>query len=463
MALTAAAAAASVPGASAGNRYSVRSLSTVAKGLVYERIVDHQGPNEAFVLKLNPATRLSLDVALAQNQLPGVETTSSMAKRNNALAAINGDYFVSPSFRKIGGRPLDIFAHNGRLMTSPYIWGNSFALSADERHAHFGHVPLSMTVTQRDSGIVWDVRKWNSDRSSNHFVVSTPEGGSVYTPPTRACSARLFPSGSMRWGSSTQVGIARGYTVDKLVCQQQSMRPDGGIVVSAPIGTKAAKNMKTQLRDGEAVDVKWSMGWSQVLDTVGGNPILVRRGNTVYRCTTSSYFCDRNPRTGIGVTKDGRLLLVIVDGRRSRSVGMTPGEFADLFKHLGARSAINLDGGGSSTMFLRGSVRNVPSDGQERHVGTSVLVLPGPDPNQPTPRAYSAHLSSGLAGQSFVQPTPSAPSGASTTTTQKEMTDPGSTGGFLQALESGSLGHPTHLPASLRNMVATFRRAHSHS
>jgi hypothetical protein len=204
------------------------------------------------------------------------------------------------------------------------------------------------------------------------------------------------------------------------------------------------------------------MGWPQVLDTVGGNPVLLRGGKTVFRCTGNSYFCSRNPRTGIGVTKDGHLILAVVDGRRSGSVGMTPGEFADLFKHLGAKSALNMDGGGSSTMYLRGTVRNVPSDGPERPVATSLLVLRGADPNQPAPGAFTPHAPVGARMPSIIRQVPS-PTPAPSSASHAEMTDPGSTGGFLQALQSGSFGRSTNLPKSLHRITTTFERAHARS
>src|SRR6185503_5497574 len=76
-----------------------------------------------------------------------------------------------------------------------------------------------------------------------------------------------------------------------------------------------------------------------------------------------SFVAGRQPRTLAGVRADGTLLLVTVDGRLPGwSVGMTLPEAARLMRSLGAREAMNLDGGGSSTMVVRGEVVNRPSD-----------------------------------------------------------------------------------------------------
>jgi exopolysaccharide biosynthesis protein len=86
----------------------------------------------------------------------------------------------------------------------------------------------------------------------------------------------------------------------------------------------------------------------------------------------------RAPRTAIGITADQRLLLVTVNGRQPHiSVGMTLDELANLLIELGALEAMNLDGGGSTTMTVRNLVLNLPSDGKERAVSNAIVVVPG--------------------------------------------------------------------------------------
>jgi exopolysaccharide biosynthesis protein len=86
----------------------------------------------------------------------------------------------------------------------------------------------------------------------------------------------------------------------------------------------------------------------------------------------------------VGVTATGKILLVVVDGRQPRwSLGPTSSEFAQIMADLGAVTALNLDGGGSSEMVVEGEVVNRPSDGHERAITNAILVLPGPDPDEP--------------------------------------------------------------------------------
>ncbi|WP_344736863.1 phosphodiester glycosidase family protein [Microbacterium awajiense] len=79
------------------------------------------------------------------------------------------------------------------------------------------------------------------------------------------------------------------------------------------------------------------------------------------------------PRTAVGVIDENHLVFVVVDGRQQGySVGVTLTELADILVDLGATTAYNLDGGGSSTMYYDGEVVNSPSNGGER--GTSDIL-----------------------------------------------------------------------------------------
>jgi exopolysaccharide biosynthesis protein len=89
------------------------------------------------------------------------------------------------------------------------------------------------------------------------------------------------------------------------------------------------------------------------------------------------FAASRHPRTAVGVAPDqSTLWLVVVDGRQpEHSLGMTLPELAGLFGALGAPEALNLDGGGSSVMVLRGRVVSRPSDAGGERAVVNALVL----------------------------------------------------------------------------------------
>ena len=81
------------------------------------------------------------------------------------------------------------------------------------------------------------------------------------------------------------------------------------------------------------------------------------------------------PRTGIGMFGKNHFVFIVVDGRSSGySCGVTLDAFAQIFKDLGCTQAYNMDGGGSSTMYFKGSVVNNPL-GKNQERGTSDILL----------------------------------------------------------------------------------------
>ncbi len=115
-------------------------------------------------------------------------------------------------------------------------------------------------------------------------------------------------------------------------------------------------------------DPTWMRG------VVSGRPHIVVNGTV--RTFSDSFCTTRHPRTAAGLSSDGKtLILAVVDGRQTASVGMTCTELGNLMRGLGAHDALNLDGGGSSTMYVSGrGVVNRPSDGSERVVANHLAV-----------------------------------------------------------------------------------------
>ncbi len=123
----------------------------------------------------------------------------------------------------------------------------------------------------------------------------------------------------------------------------------------------------------EAVTTQFEM-------VVGGDFMLVENGMPIVIEQMDDQHCYiSHPRTLIGITDDGNLILVTVDGRQSHSNGLTMEMAADLMASLGAATAVSLDGGGSTTMAVKSgssfTVKNNPSDGSQRAIINSVLIV----------------------------------------------------------------------------------------
>jgi MYXO-CTERM domain-containing protein len=124
-------------------------------------------------------------------------------------------------------------------------------------------------------------------------------------------------------------------------------------------------------------DESWSSPAAWMDEAVGGYPVLVRDGEPLSSYIAAPSHCpDRHPRSAVGLSEDRQTLwMVVVDGRSSSSAGMTCPELSGLMADLGAHTALNLDGGGSSAIWTSAwGVLNDPSDGSERTVANHLAV-----------------------------------------------------------------------------------------
>jgi hypothetical protein len=154
--------------------------------------------------------------------------------------------------------------------------------------------------------------------------------------------------------------------------------PDGAVLVAR--GTAATTRLRNEAPAGATVRVRLMLqpDWAGVVDAVGGGPALVRAGKAVFNAGEAfvpSQLALPEPRTAVGQLADGRIVLVVVDGRRrGYSSGMTNFELALALVRLGVVTGAALDGGGSSTMAFDGQLLNTPS-GAERPVSEALLMV----------------------------------------------------------------------------------------
>jgi Phosphodiester glycosidase len=392
---------------------------TITPGLVYRRIVDPAGPWVIHELDVDMAQSLPLDT-ITPGRMGSWARTSAMADAAGALAAVNGDFSVWP------GRPMHPFTDDRSLKGSGLQEGGTFGVDPDGAPM-IRHGVAAITATDEALGSTIDVATWNTGPPALSAVAGfTPYGGTAEEPPVMACSVRLATVGKLQ-SSPEGDGFVRDYEVVVRRCRTAGMqvRPRT-IVLSSKLGGAGSVWIKG-LRRGGIVRAHWDSGLGVAPDVLGGAPVLVRHGAVVVDATCSTWFCGKNPRTGVGYTADGHVLMVVVDGRSSESVGMTLVRFAEEMQTLGATNALNLDGGGSSTLWIDGmGVVNVPSDTSgERLVTSALVVMPA---GKPIPSYESAP------GVDVGSPVGSPGARAAMGRT---FADRGSTGGLLSWSSSG--------------------------
>ena len=416
---------------------TVERRSVIAPGLRYERIKDRQGPWVIHVVRLDPAQTSTVDLAAGGATMGTFSRPSEIGRGRRALVAINGDFGL------LSGHPLHPFAMDGSLMGRGAQRGVSFALTQDETASYLGPERLEIEGNNVTTSTLFELAGWNSGMPDlGELAGYTSYGGRVAPVPGHGCAARLLSDGGMRWNDRGD-GVSRHYTVGARRCGEEPLPAKRRSVVLASRRWGAGATTLMGMSRGDSIRLSWSFGWTHVMDSIGGMPQIVDDGNNVAtRC--AARFCRRHPRTGVGVTADGTVLLVVVDGRSDRSVGMSLVELGRRFVSLGAVEALNLDGGGSSAMWIRGSgIVNRPSDpGGERAVVNAMVVLPGQDGGE------AATMRSALATMAAGQLLP--PSTAAI--------DPGSTGGLADAWLRGAFGVSSEAPPpSIIRAARSFR------
>ena len=348
---------------------------TIAPGLRYTKIVDRRTPRRIFVLRADVANEpIAFDVTLAGPTLGYRAAVPEMARRAGALAAVNGDF----SSRRVA-RPIHAFVEDGVFVQSAG-GGSSFAVSANEHRVYVGRTRQVMTATDAQTRITWRIDRWNQGPPGlGEIAAFSPAGGSLEMPPRNACSVGLDPTSAPK-PVADGPGLEQAFTIDRKACRQERMPIGRDVVLSAVPGTDTATTLMS-LSVGTDVTLTLGVGARRTFDVIGGGPLLLRDRHVTAAVGCTSWFCLAQPRTALGVQADGRILFVVVDGRHRRySLGVSLLGLARLMRRLGAVDAMNLDGGGSSTMVIRGRVVNRPSDGTLRHVASSALVLPRPEP-----------------------------------------------------------------------------------
>ena len=431
----------------AGDTPLVRRTAGLAPGVTHRVVRDGAGPFTAHVATIDLAQASSPDTVLSNGRLAGLESTTSMSRRAGAVLGVNGDYFQS------NGRPVHAFAADGRLLQTPQLAGRAVSIDATGRNVRMG-IPdsrASFTAYTATGTSTIAMPRWNSGRAdSDSLAAFSAAGAELETPPSGDCYAGLAYLGSPTVHPDGGVDTAVRVT-GKRCGGDAPIVPSTGLVLDGSRYNPSGSFLDDLWRDQQG-QLTTHLGFPGAVDVLGGNPILISGGRIQWADVTGTdAFSGRQPRTAVGVTGDGKMLLVVVDGRQpGYSVGMSLYELADLMSRLGAQNAFNLDGGGSSAMFVNGQRVNRPSDGYERGVGSALVVLPGADPGQ-ADLTVAAPATAGATTAPRVMRAPEQPlvspvvGGTPLAGWVDAARDPGSIGGLADALEQDGVPLPPEL------------------
>lgn len=306
----------------------------------------------------------------------GCEVVSSMSKRLNAVVTVNADFFGLGG--NMPGDPLNLMVRDGELISEP-SQRVVFGFTSDKRVV-FDNLTFDAQIKLAD-GKAFPIRGINRGRK-DHEVVVYSKWFCEHT-----CTNEKGSEAIVKLDSPMRIGKPVTGTITEVKTGAGDASTGDGLLVLSGQGT-GAKFIDDNLKAGTAVTLEFTVKgqrtgvWDKVAEAVGGGSWLVRDGKEFISAKEegfgTSFSAGRNPRTAVGLTKDGKLLLVTVDGRQSISGGMGLPALAQVMIGLGCVQAANLDGGGSTTMATSFGIINSPSSGIERMVSNGVAVLVDP-------------------------------------------------------------------------------------
>ena len=302
--------------------------------------------------------RYQLRPVLARGQVPGRATVSQM-NSPRAIATINGGYFATNGVL-LGNTKIDGLTAG----TTPYI-RSAMGIRADgslifARQTYRGvlqfngvEVPIAGVNCERqpDSVVVYNGWQGATTRTNDFGVELIVRGGVVTEIYRNAGNNRIPPDGFVISAHGNTVDFFKDVYVGDLIHF-----------------------------DEDYINVEHGADFNEAVHIIGAGPTLVKGGEVYVTADAERFPNDirvgRAPRSAVGITRYGDYIFAVVDGRQAHSKGCTLAEWARILKSFGAVEAINLDGGGSTELFFKGSLVNKPSDGKERPIADALTILP---------------------------------------------------------------------------------------
>lgn len=322
----------------------------IEDGIIHFSFKTNKPKNLAYGFKIQKSQlKKRLDITLGKDKLLGLETLSSMSKKNNALLGINGSYFIA------NGDPIGLLIKNKKLLSVPMLMRSCFGLH--ENGNPFIGKPEFQGEVITEKGIL-TIEGINQVNKSKATLLYTPEFG--FKAPFREDTIYL---------------TIKNNRILK-VSKEAHFIPKEGFVLSF---SRPRFPYFADLLPMDKLVVSYGLTppWGSTSFGLGGGPSLLDNGIVKVGKDESFnpfFMKNRAPRSAIGIDSNGGVIFLVVDGRQANSVGMSLTELGHTLKLLGAREAMNLDGGGSSGLYMAGKIVNTPSDGNERQISNALII-----------------------------------------------------------------------------------------
>jgi len=335
----------------------------------------HQTPvgQTVYVLEINPLQTRIVAVH-ADNQLPGRQTLSQMAKAHGALAGINGGFFRFNLYQN--GFPAGVLKIGENWYGVSYRSRGAIGWSQDK--------PAEIDRIETKTTLTLDGQRMPIHRLNPSVNPSAQRGGlfspvfrdNILSIPAQHTACLFTKQGIVQRLSSTKENQPIQLPPDHyLYLGPENTMLDEVCIPDAPVTLNIAVKTFRSTQESTTPDALWE----QFEFIVGGAPLLIKNHQIVRdydaEKLTSDFVKQLHARSAIGLLENGHWLLVVADQNLwNKDIGMTLPELARFMKTLGCKQALNLDGGISSGLYFNDRLINQPWF--EREIGDAILVLP---------------------------------------------------------------------------------------
>lgn len=357
-----------------GKTYSVDTLANfkVGPGSHYTSLrLRSNNRLDVYFLKVDATNPyVSFKAALGRDSIYSGEQPSALAKRKSMnekvyFAGTNGDFYVTSGYI---GYPVAGCIVDNEIAKPPATARKVIAFENDKTPT-IGAMAFTGLVKKGDANHT--IHTVNHLRETNQLVLYNQHNGKSTRTNTFGTEVLLTLVDNQKWLVNTPVKV-KVFKIEKGKGNMQFMK--GNAVLS---GHGTAAEWLNTLTEGDELEVTLSiangnqqLAWSQMVGGDNRNVMLLNG-----KVETAQVWNELHPRTAVGYSEDQKTVIFCVVDGRGASAGVTTKQLAELMLSAGAWSAFNMDGGGSSTMYVKEfGPMNVPSDGSERAVSNSLFV-----------------------------------------------------------------------------------------
>lgn len=347
--------------------YDLTEQTRLSTGITYESIERYTslGWMNINVIRADLTDKYTtVDPITNANGVSNRASLSSMMKSSGAVAAVNGDFFYMGSPTYTYG-PL---ISDSKIITSPLPYS-------------YGYPTVSRLLNGSVNISVWNpkITLYGSDGTVFDVTVMNKTSSLDWAPTILTTDWNKTSPGYTN-KDIVEVVVKEGTVSEVRKNQPSTLIPADGYIIASSNQTAMEQMLKSfQPGNPVSLDIELDFSPENVEWAFGALNYLVKDGQFN---VASNEALGTNPRTAIGFNKDNtEMIMVTIDGRNKNYVGVKQTELAQIMIDLGAYTAVNMDGGGSTTMgvdFLKNSnvtVVNIPSDGRERNIASGVGVF----------------------------------------------------------------------------------------